>query len=104
MYRILLNSSDSTMSLIHNNPIIVRLTQQNPTYSITSSSGGKDKHYTQEFTNEDTVIVEHNLHKRPAITVIDSAGDEVVGKITHDTVDQATVVFTSSFSGRVTCN
>ena len=36
----------------------------------------RDAHYEQTFTNQSQVSVEHNLGKRPAVTIIDSAGDE----------------------------
>ena len=42
-----------------------------------------DSHYSQDFTFATSVHVEHNLGKRPAVTIIDSAGDEVVVDVTH---------------------
>lgn len=67
-------------------------------------AAAKDTHYTTSFTNLATVTVAHNLGKRPAITVMDSAGTEIEGEVIHDTLNQVTLKFSSSFSGTVTCN
>lgn len=67
-------------------------------------SSGADKYYTQSFTTATTVVVPHNLSKYPAITIIDSAGDEVVGDVRHDSSNQVTLNFSAPFSGTVTCN
>ena len=71
---------------------------------ITINNYVGDKNYVQSFTNVDTVIVTHGLGKYPALTVLNSASDEVIGEVTHDSVDQATVVFTGNFTGKVYCN
>ena len=67
-------------------------------------TAGADKHYTQSFTTASTVTVVHNLSKFPAVTIYDSAGDEVVGDVKHDSSIQLTLTFSSAFSGTVTCN
>lgn len=66
--------------------------------------GTSDKYYTQSFTNLSTVVVTHNLGKYPSIVIFDSANDEVEGHVEHNSVNQLTVTFSSSFSGRVVCN
>ena len=63
-----------------------------------------DRHYEQAFTNQSTVTVNHNLNKKPAITVIDSAGDECEGEVVHTNANTLTVSFSASFSGTVLCN
>lgn len=63
-----------------------------------------DKHYEQPFTTTSFLTVTHNLHKYPAITIIDSAGDEVEADPHHVSSDQFTVEFSASFSGVVYCN
>lgn len=62
-----------------------------------------DLKYSQAF-NASTVIVTHNLNKYPSVFVLDSAGDEVVGSVTHNSANQLTIVFSASFSGIVYCN
>jgi hypothetical protein len=63
-----------------------------------------DAHYEQAFTNQSTVTVNHNLGKRPAVTVIDSAGDEVEGDVDHTSANALTVSFASATGGTVICN
>lgn len=63
-----------------------------------------DKHYEQTFNTVSSVTVTHNLGKYPAVTVLDSADDEVIGDVQHQSVNQFTVTFTAPFSGLVICN
>jgi hypothetical protein len=65
---------------------------------------GGDKTYTQAFSVARTVSVTHDLGKYPAVTVIDSAGDEVEGDVAYAGVNSLTVRFSAPFSGTVTCN
>lgn len=69
-----------------------------------TSFAGADKYYIQNFNLADSLIVNHGLNKYPAVTVHDSAGDEVVGEIVHTNNNRLTVVFSAPFSGRITCN
>jgi hypothetical protein len=74
------------------------------TTDTSGSSGGGDLHYETTFSSSSSLTVNHNLNKKPAVTVIDSAGDEVEGDIDHTTNNQFTVTFSASFSGTVFCN
>ena len=65
---------------------------------------GTDAHFTQDFTGSSTVTVTHNLGKLPAVTVIDSAGDEVKGDVDHQGINQLVISFSAPFSGKVICN
>lgn len=65
---------------------------------------GTDKYYVQSFLASTLVLVEHNLLKYPAVTVHDSAGDEVVGEIEHISVNMLQIRFSAPFSGIITCN
>lgn len=69
-----------------------------------SSLNYTDKHYVASFTTANQVRVDHNLHKKPAVTIIDSAGDEVEATIDFVNNDQLWLRFTHPFSGIVTCN
>lgn len=67
--------------------------------------GGSDAHYVhQQNTPAATWTINHNLGKRPAIQVFDSAGQECEGLLTHVTLAQAVVEFSAPFSGVATCN
>lgn len=63
-----------------------------------------DKHFSQNFSVTDTVSVTHNLNKLPAVTIMDSANDEVVGMVNYIDQNSLTVEFDAPFSGKITCN
>jgi len=63
-----------------------------------------DKYYTMPFLNASSVTVNHNLGKRPAITVMDSAGTEFICDVQHISDNQCIVSWNSLFSGSITCN
>lgn len=59
--------------------------------------------YVQPFTNASVIVVQHNLGRFPAVTVLDSAGSEWETQVTHDSLYQLTVYMAFTFSGRVAC-
>lgn len=73
-------------------------------YWETSPGGGSDKNYVQTFATTATVSVSHNLGKYPAVTVMDSSGDQVVGDVVYTDLNNLIVSFSAPFSGTVTCN
>lgn len=68
------------------------------------ANGTGDLHFEQDFLTTTTVDVHHNLGKRPAVTVIDSAGDECIGDIDHLSNNELMITFSAAFSGKVICN
>lgn len=70
---------------------------QTPTFS-------GDKNAVLEFSVADVVAFSHNLNKYPAVSVIDSAGDEVEGSVEYVDTNSIVVSFNAPFSGRITCN
>lgn len=66
--------------------------------------GVGDKNFVQPFTNSSLVTVNHSLNKRPAISIEDSAGDEVEGEVQYININTILIRFSSSFTGRVICN
>ena len=64
-----------------------------------------DKNYVHnQTTASDTWVINHNLNKYPAVSVIDSANNEVIGDIEYDNTNQVTITFTSAFKGKATLN
>ena len=72
--------------------------------SLQGGASATDAHYQTTFTAQSTITVTHGLGKRPAVTVINSANDEVEGDVTHNSLNQLTVQFTAPFSGTIFCN
>ena len=48
--------------------------------------------------------VEHGLHKTPSVTVIDSAGNVVLGDVQHTTDTHCVLNFSAPFAGEAHCN
>jgi hypothetical protein len=63
-----------------------------------------DQTYTQIFGTASVVSVVHNLGKYPAVSVTDTALDEVEGDVRHLSTAALTVSFSAPFSGTVICN
>lgn len=72
--------------------------------ALAELSGGSDKNYEQDFNDLDTIEITHGLNKRPSITVIDSAGDEVEGDYTYPSLNVVNISFSAPFSGKVILN
>lgn len=67
--------------------------------------GGGDKNYLHvQNLAADTWMIFHNLGKYPSIDVIDSAGNLVVGEISHIDLNTSMVIFSVPFGGTATCN
>jgi hypothetical protein len=48
--------------------------------------------------------IDHNLGKEPAVTVISSADDEVIGDVSYPTPNRVVLTFSSAFAGRARLN
>ena len=65
----------------------------------------QDKHYTHDQSvSSNQWTITHNLNKYPSVQVIDSAGNFCIGQITHNSVNQLTLDFNSSFGGKAYLN
>ena len=64
-----------------------------------------DKFYIHEQGLSSNVwYIEHNLGKHRSVTIVDSAGNEVVGHVHYDDLNHVTITFTSQFSGKAYLN
>lgn len=70
--------------------------------------GYKDKHYEYIITTPVTsVIIEHNLDKQPAISIIDSIsgiGNDIIASITRIDNNKVEIDFSEQFTGRIVFN
>lgn len=48
--------------------------------------------------------VTHNLNKFPAVQIVDTAGDEVIGQVHFNNSNSLTITFTSALSGKAFIN
>lgn len=66
---------------------------------------GGDKHYVhKQETSSDTWEVIHGLGKEPAVTVVDSAGTEVIGEVEYVSLNKCILRFQAPFSGKAIFN
>lgn len=70
---------------------------------LIETDADKNYHHNQT-TASDTWVIIHNLNKYPSVNVINSAGDEVVGDIIYNDINQVTIKFKGSFKGSATLN
>lgn len=101
MYTIKLHTSNQSITVKHS---VKDIKVNHTARTVSIKHSGVDKHFKMEFTNSVEVTVEHNLKKRPAVTIIDSAGDEVEAAIDHVSENTLVARFSASFSGVVLCN
>lgn len=65
----------------------------------------EDKTYLHTQTiASDTWVIVHNLNKYPAVSVIDSAGNEVTGEVYYNDTNTVTLRFKGGFKGSATLN
>jgi hypothetical protein len=68
--------------------------------SLVGPQGAPGGSYTHlQGATSDTWVMVHNLGYRPAVSAFDSGDTQVLGEITHDSVNQTTVRFANAFSG-----
>lgn len=73
--------------------------------NITQEDVTGDKHYTHlQGPPSNTWSFTHNLNKKPSVTIIDSAGNMVVGSLTYVDLNNITLQFASPISGEAICN
>jgi hypothetical protein len=73
--------------------------------NITQEDVTGDKHYVHvQGPPQNIWTVTHNLNKKPSLTVIDSSGNMVVGKLTYVNLNILTIQFASPISGEAICN
>jgi len=72
---------------------------------ITGGIVGVDKNFvfTQSSASA-TWTINHTLNKFPAVEVVDSANDIVIGNVTYNSTTQITITFTAAFSGKAYLN
>lgn len=68
------------------------------TFTISQNIQDLNHIHYQDVAAEKWVIT-HNLGKMPSVTVVTSAGEQVVGDVQYNSNNKLTVSFTSAFAG-----
>lgn len=48
--------------------------------------------------------IQHNLNKYPSVSVVDSAGNEIIAEVRYSDLDNITITMTGAFKGRALLN
>jgi hypothetical protein len=92
------------LSVINSNGSIVDQEYYDIASFFASASGG-DKHYTfTQIAAASTWNITHNLKKKPSVSIVDSAENNVYGDIEYINENQLTITFNSAFSGKAYLN
>ena len=87
--------------------ILVFDIEQNLLYAWTGTEWIKvnQEHYTHtQNTSASVWIVNHNLGKNPAVSIVDTGGNEVIGDVLYININSLTLTFSAPFSGKAYCN
>ena len=85
--------------------LLIAQGDNNTTGIVEIMKNAKDKHYVhKQETSSDTWEVTHGLGKEPAVTVIDSAGTEVIGEVEYVGLNKCILRFQAPFSGKAIFN
>lgn len=110
-----IEGEDSGIVIENTSPIeVIELSEQGPPGRAgdtgpqgpqgTPGSGG-DLYFTYEqLTPSAQWDIQHNLNKRPSVSIVDSANTEVVGEIIYLDNNNVRLIFAAAFSGKVYFN
>lgn len=106
---VIVESDDTTVIETTSNNVIVAEGTSGPQgiqgpQGPVGPSGTGDKSFTQDFLTSSSVTVLHSLNKRPSVTVINSANDEIEGDVDYIDLNTVQVSFAGAMSGSVVCN
>ena len=85
--------------------VLIVGTEDEHLVTVSTLSDAVDKHYTynQETPSAEWTVT-HNLRKHPSITVVDSAGSEVVGEYNYVSDNEVILTFAGAFAGKAYFN
>jgi hypothetical protein len=69
-----------------------------------NGTGGDSYYEYTQIMPDDTWVITHTLNKKPSVTVVNSAGEVVIGSIQYQSDSQVTVFFGGAFSGKAYLN
>lgn len=80
------------------------LPDQHPISSITGLTEALATFIHEQGVASPVWNVEHNLNKYPAVSVVDSAGNEIIAEVTYLDLNNITITMTSAFKGKAFLN
>lgn len=94
---------------VNENEVVIEHSQRGPQGPIGPQGpvgpAGSDTTYVHTQTApSDTWVIAHGLDKYPAVDVVDSGSNVVVGDIHYNNTNTLTITFVAAFSGRAFLN
>nr|DAO19807.1 MAG TPA: hypothetical protein [Caudoviricetes sp.] len=77
--------------------------QPNQTLKAAGGDGDKEFVFTQSVASA-TWEIQHDMDKYPAVTVVDTGGNVVVGEVVYNDQNKITITFSAAFSGKAYLN
>lgn len=77
--------------------------QPDQTLKVAGGDGDKEFVFTQSVASA-TWEIQHDMNKYPAVTVVDTGGNVVVGEVVYNDQDKITITFSAAFSGKAYLN
>ncbi|HMM12448.1 MAG TPA: hypothetical protein PKE03_10180 [Bacteroidales bacterium] len=71
---------------------------------VVALTGDGDKHLTFHVSNKLFEVINHNLGKNPAVSVVDSDNEKVIADVEYIDNDTVKVSFTDFFTGKIIFN
>lgn len=104
-----LNIGDNIQGTLYHERLVHRdLPDQHPISAITGLEEAllnADKTFVfEQGSASDTWNITHNLDKYPSVTVVDSAGNEVIAEVTYTDTNKCVVKMTAAFKGKAYLN
>lgn len=65
--------------------------------------GGAIQSFEQSFSESTSWIINHNLGRRPTVTLLTQGGSEMVAEVLHVSPNQVVAYFASPIAGSVRC-
>lgn len=95
------NVSSSTTA-----PVSVKSVSKSTSISVAGFSAAlSDKNYVHEQSSaSSTWTIAHSLNKKPSVSVVDSAGTQIICEVHYDSDSQVTLMFDDSTAGEAYLN
>jgi len=84
--------------------IIGNIQNQTDLWTILQTLTVQTNYVHDQQTASASWIVVHNMGKKPSVSIVDTADDEVIGKVTYNSNNQLTITFSAPTSGKAYLN
>ncbi len=84
--------------------VIGNIQDQTDLWTILQTLTVQTNYVHDQQTASSSWVVVHNMGKKPSVSIVDTADDEVIGKVTYNSNNQLTITFSAPTSGKAYLN